>query len=157
MTPLATNRSDFILPRTLRRFSVHLLTCVFLLPVLAGGCVRRTLNIQSNPSGALVYLNGREAGRTPMTREFTWYGDYDVQLRKEGYETLKTHANIVAPIWQWVPFDLIFVILPIPMHDDRQLSYTLQPSTQPADPEGLIERARQLQGRLEGPTTSTSR
>jgi len=92
-----------------------------------------------------------------MTREFTWYGDYDVQVRKEGYETLKTHANIVAPIWQWVPFDLIFVLLPIPMHDDRHLSYTLQPSTRPADPEGLIERARQLQGRLEGPTTSTSR
>lgn len=131
-----------------------MLVCLSLSALACGGCVRRTLNIQSNPSGALVYLNGQEAGRTPMTRDFTWYGDYDVQLRKDGYETLKTHASLIAPIWQWVPFDLIFVILPIPMHDDRHLSYTLQPSTQPADPAGLIDRARQLQGRLEGPAES---
>jgi len=87
-----------------------------------------------------------------MTIDFTWYGDYDVQVRKGGYETLKTHEYLVAPIWQWVPFDLIFVVLPIPMHDDRQLIYTLAPSTQPSDEQGLIDRARQLQGQLEGPT-----
>jgi hypothetical protein len=138
----------------LNRSPFYKLAAILLPALLLAGCVRRTLSIQSNPSGALVHLNGREAGRTPMTIDFTWYGDYDVQVRKEGYETLKTHEYLVAPIWQWVPFDFIFVILPIPMHDDRHLTYTLAPSTQPSDPAGLLDRASQLQSHLEGPDQS---
>ena len=54
-------------------------------PPLAGGCgVERTLQIESNPPGALVHLNGEEVGRTPMRKAFVWYGTYDVQLRKDG-------------------------------------------------------------------------
>ena len=51
------------------------------------GCnrVERNLQVTSNPPGALVYLNGQEAGRTPMNKSFVWYGTYDVQVRKEGY------------------------------------------------------------------------
>jgi len=57
---------------------------LLVLPLAAGGCVHRTLEVESNPPGALVYLNGEEVGRTPMRKEFLWYGTYDVQLRKEG-------------------------------------------------------------------------
>src|SRR5437016_3013952 len=73
---------------------------------LIGGCVERTLTVQTNPPGALVYLNDQEFGRTPVTRDFLWYGNYDVEVRKEGYRTIKTHQWLVAPAYQWVPFDL---------------------------------------------------
>src|SRR5262245_38992736 len=56
--------------------------------VLLAGCVRRTMTIESDPPGALVYMNNQEVGRTPVTREFIWYGFYDVQLRRDGYKTL---------------------------------------------------------------------
>ena len=36
------------------------------LAILQGCGVQRTLQIESDPPGALVYLNGDEVGRTPM-------------------------------------------------------------------------------------------
>src|SRR3954452_23834175 len=76
------------------------------------GWVEQTMTIQSDPPGALVYLNDQELGRAPVTRDFKWYGDYDVQLRLEGYQTIKTHQPLVAPVWNWVPLDLISNLLP---------------------------------------------
>ena len=40
------------------------------------GCVRRTISISSEPAGALCWLNGREIGRTPLSVDFIYYGDY---------------------------------------------------------------------------------
>jgi hypothetical protein len=116
--------------------------------VFAPGCVRRSLTVTSDPPGALVYLNGQEFGRTPVTRDFTWYGDYDVALRKEGYETLKTSGKVIAPWWQWVPFDLTAEMLPL--HDRQKLSYKLKPTTEAAvEPQVLLSRAEQLRGELQ--------
>lgn len=115
-----------------------------------GGCVQRTLTIESSPPGALVYLNGLEVGRTPVTRDFTWYGTYDVQLRAEGHETLKTKGKVIAPWWQWVPFDLVAEVLPLRLRDEQHLRYTLRPTAETAaDPGVMLERARDLRGQLE--------
>ena len=51
----------------------------------AGGCIERILTIQTNPPGALVELNTQEMGRTPVSRDFTWYGAYDLTIRLENY------------------------------------------------------------------------
>jgi len=69
------------------------------------GCVRRTLTINSDPQGALVYLNDAEVGRTPVSVDFLWYGDYDVILRKEGYATLQTNERVNEPWYQVPPID----------------------------------------------------
>ena len=118
--------------------------------VLAAGCVQRTLTVKSEPPGALVYLNGAEVGRTPFTRDFVWYGTYDVQLRKEGYETLKTRGEVKPPWWQIVPLDLLAELLPTRPRDRQFLYYTLHPTTQTAaDPQVMISRASELKGKLE--------
>jgi len=118
-----------------------------LLALLFTGCVRRSLTVKSDPPGALVYLNGVEVGRTPMTRDFTWYGTYDVVLRKEGYETLKKRGKVIAPWWQWVPIDLFAEMLPLT--DKRELHYTLAPTTQEAiDPQVMLDRAEALRHEL---------
>jgi len=122
---------------------------VLLLPplLLLTGCVRRSLTVKSNPSGALVYLNGVEVGRTPMTRDFTWYGTYDVVLRKEGYETLKTRGKVIAPWWQWVPIDLVAELLPL--HDKRELAYTMKPYAEiTVDPQAMLSRAEHMETKL---------
>jgi hypothetical protein len=134
--------------------------CVALL-VLTSGCVQRRLTVKSDPPGALVSLNGDEIGRTPVTRDFTWYGTYDVELRHDGYETLKKKGRVIAPIWQWVPFDLLAELLPLT--DRHTLSYRMHPIDESRDnPEQMLDRAQHLQGMLEssGYTTvhpSTSR
>jgi hypothetical protein len=118
--------------------------------LLLAGCVEQTMDIQSDPPGALVSLNNQELGRTPLTRDFKWYGDYDVQVRLEGYETLKTHQKVIAPAWNWVPFDLFAQLLPMTFTDHRTLNYALKPLDPAKDePIGLLSRAEDLKSQLD--------
>jgi hypothetical protein len=115
-----------------------------------GGCVQRTLTVKSDPPEALLFLNGTEVGRTPFVHDFVWYGTYDVQLRHEGYETLKTRGKLIAPWWQWPPFDLVAELMPIRMKDHQSLSYTMQPLKEvQVDPDALLNRAEAMAPMLE--------
>jgi hypothetical protein len=138
-----------------------LLGCTVLVLYLAGGCVERTLSVQSNPPGALVYLNNEEVGRTPVQRDFLWYGDYEVTLRKDGYQTLKTSKAVIAPFYQWIPLDLISELLPIHFKDLHTLTYNLQAAPPDNGNEAaLLARAQELRGRLAStkrPTTHPSK
>jgi hypothetical protein len=123
------------------------LSCAILLLSAASGCVRRTLTVTTDPPGALVYLNGVEAGRTPLERDFVYYGTYDVAVRKEGYETLKTHGKVIAPWWQWIPFDFFAEFLPL--HDQQRLTFTLYPVGAGAvDPQKMLGRAEEYETQL---------
>jgi hypothetical protein len=134
--------------RTQRRIPWSLMSSACLL--LAPGCVEPTLSIDSNPPGALVYLNDQEVGRTPLERDFNWYGDYDIQIRQDGYQTLQTHQMLAAPAWNWVPFDLIAYLMPFTLKDHKTLHYTLQPVDPSKDqPAPLVARAESLKGQLE--------
>ena len=126
-----------------RRLAITL-PCLCLL--LGGGCVQRIMTVKSDPPGALVFMNGQEVGRTPLSQEFLWYGNYDVVLRLDGYETLKTNAAVPAPPWQYIPIDLITDMMPLT--DEHVLNYTLTP-TPPADPAELLSNAQQTRGMLE--------
>jgi hypothetical protein len=110
------------------------------------GCVQREMVVISDPPGAVVTLNDREMGRTPFKKQFLWYGNYDVVLRKDGYQTLKTTAEITAPIWQFVPFDLITDFLPL--RDEETISFKLKPDS-PTDPMLLLKRGQEMQRDLE--------
>lgn len=129
-------------------------SAVLCVALAMGGCVQRQLTVTTDPPGALVHLNGQEFGRTPVTRDFTWYGTYDVTLRREGYETRKTTGKVIAPWWQWVPFDLFAELLPL--KDRKQLHYTMQPAAEEAaDPQRMLDRAEALRGELQ--STSNTR
>ena len=108
----------------------------------------RTLRLESDPPGALVYLNGEEVARTPAEVPLDWYGKYDVAVRKEGYETLKTERWVVAPWWQWPPIDLAAELIPLPLRDRRELRFELQPAT--IRDEGLLDRAEAARNSVRG-------
>lgn len=115
----------------------------------------RQISVTSEPSGALVYLNDREAGRTPFTTDFTWYGDYDVVVRKDGYNTIVSKKKIAAPWWQFMPFDFFAEIAPWRPTDTHKLNFTMQ-ARGPDDPErDIIARGLALQAKLPAtqPTT----
>jgi hypothetical protein len=123
-----------------------------LLGLIAGGCARidRTITVTSNPVNALVFLNDQEIGRTPVTRTFKWYGTYDVEVRKDGYETLKTTAPVIAPWWQFLPFDFAAEFVPGTHEDHREFHYTLrEPIEREVDPAQLVRRGEELKARLE--------
>ena len=123
-----------------------------LIPLMlsTGGCVEQLLSLDSDPSGAVVTLNDQEVGRTPVTTNFKWYGYYDANVRKDGFQTLKVKAPVIAPWWQWVPFDLIAEILPVRLTDQQFLHFTLQPITARLnDPNRLLRQGERLRTELE--------
>lgn len=118
--------------------------------VILCGCIEREMTIHSEPEGALVYVSNEPVGRTPVTVPFIWYGDYDIMLRKDGYETLKTHAEINAPYHQYPPLDFFVEIAPWTVTDKRYLKFDMSEQQQVSDAE-LIERARGMRERNEQP------
>lgn len=103
------------------------------------GCVRRTLTITTEPSGALLWLNDEEIGRSPASVDFLWYGDYDVVARLDGHSTLVTNHPIKAPWYQLPGMDFFAEVLyPGWIHDQRQVHFELAP-------ESLPEQAQLLQ------------
>lgn len=117
--------------------------------VLLSGCVERRLTINTKPQGAMVVLNDEEIGQSPATVPFNWYGDYNVRISKEGYETLKTHRRLKSPWYDKFPWDFFAqVISPKKIRDSYEWTFELSPK-QPPDREQLIQRAQDLKERLE--------
>jgi hypothetical protein len=123
--------------------------------VLATGCVRRTITITSDPSGALCWLNGREVGRTPLEVDFLYYGEYDVVLQEDGFDPLLTSGKAEPPWWDNIPLDLAAEMTPGEREAKVAWHYTLPPRND--DPAALLDRARELRQQFstpEAPATS---
>jgi hypothetical protein len=67
--------------------------------------VRRRLTITSEPSGAVVYLNNKEIGKTPIATNFLYSGTYNIRCYKEGYETTEKSYTTGTPWYLWPGFD----------------------------------------------------
>ena len=112
------------------------------------GCIERTVSINTEPEGATVVLNDQEVGTSPVKGPFTWYGDYEIIIRKEGCETLRTHQKIATP-WYEVPGIDLFTecFMPFTVHDDRELeTFVLQPKQYPTK-EALLDDAAEMRER----------
>lgn len=119
--------------------------------LLAVGCIERTVTINTEPEGATVILNDQDVGRSPVKAPFTWYGDYDIIIRKEGYQTLRTHQRIATPWYQYPGIDLFTeCLMPFTVHDDRVLeTYVLAPA-EPPSKEALLEAAAEMKAQAAG-------
>ncbi len=114
------------------------------------GCLERTVKVTSEPPGAVVWMNNVEVGRTPLTTAFTFYGKYDVRLRREGYEPLVLGRRLRAPIYEYPPLDLVALAAPFKIRTRRDWHFELSPQGPvegPAEAE-LIARARAMQAEL---------
>lgn len=123
------------------------------------GCVERRISITSEPTGALVWVNDVEVGRTPTEANFKHYGKYDVRLELDGYDTLQTVGDASTPWWDFPGPDLIAEAVPgakstIKWH--FELSPTLSTTMSKEQFESsLIERAHALRDQL-GPAPADS-
>jgi len=106
------------------------------------------MRIDTRPSGALVIVNDEEVGVSPVKFSFLWYGDYDIVIRKSGYQTLRTHYRVDPPWYQWPPFDLIAeTLIPQTIKDEHVLpTFELVPAEAPAVAD-VVERAMELRVR----------
>jgi len=106
--------------------------CVFALVavayVSANGCVRRRMTINSNPAGAVVYVDDRDIGKTPVSTPFTYYGTREIQLVKDGYETLTVQQRFPPQWYQIPPLDFFSENLwPWELRDERIVNLEMAP------------------------------
>ncbi len=109
---------------------------------VAGGCVRRTVTITTEPPGALLWLNDREIGRTPVEVDFEFYGTYDVRLERPGYEPMMTSGQANAPLWDTVGLDFLAELAPLTLRAHVKWHYVMEPLDE--DRDALIDRATEL-------------
>ena len=127
---------------------MRLLHCILVIGAITAmsGCVRRTIEITSEPEGALVWLNDREVGRTPCSIEFTHYGRYDVRLRRDGFEPISGFGDADEPAWDFAGADLIAEIIPAKLTSRVKWHFTMIPTD--SDEAAVLERAKQMRIRI---------
>jgi PEGA domain-containing protein len=110
----------------------------------ADAAVRRRLNVNSNPPGALVYVDNQQIGTTPCSVDFVYYGTREIRLIKPGFETLTVNQPIPAPWYEYTPIDFVSEnLLATKIRDNRTVSYNLAPQLV-VPPNELLDRAGQL-------------
>ena len=94
----------------------------------AAGCIRRTLEVTSDPPGAQLIVNGQPAGVTPAKFAFRHHGTYRVELRKEGYRPVVDALYVEGRLYELPPAEPAAELLwPGVIRDGRSASYKLEP------------------------------
>jgi hypothetical protein len=112
----------------------------------SGGCVRRVVEITSEPSGALVWMNDREVGVTPCEVEILHYGEYDLRVNRDGWEPVVAGRSANPPIWDLPGPDLIAELLPFEVESRAVWHVVLEPENLDAD--AVMARAEAMRDRL---------
>jgi PEGA domain-containing protein len=135
-----------------RKHWLALTVALLVMPALAG-CVERRYTIRTDPPGAQVIVNGEEIGPSPVSRSFTFYGDRDITLINEGYQTQRLIQPIKPPWWDNLLTEFFTEnLIPITFRDERDYAYKLAPATNPPINE-LLDRSQTLRaiGQTEPP------
>ena len=128
----------------MRRYKGLLVLTVIVSGLFLTGCVERKLTINTEPQGAVVTLNDEEIGTSPVTVGFQWYGDYNVRVTKPGYETLKTHRELKAPLHDKFPLDFLAqCVNPKRIVNSYEWTFPLE-EKKPVDKDELIKEAQKL-------------
>lgn len=119
------------------------------------GCLERTIRVTSEPSGAMVKLNDVEIGPTPVEAEFRFFGTYDVQLRKDGYEPITSRRKAEAPVHEWIGIDLVAAVIPVNFETKIEWHFELEPTIESSMRSDefeaeLLRRAEQMRGEVAG-------
>ena len=120
-----------------------------LLLLLLPACAERRIRVTSEPTGARVWLNDEDIGRTPTEARFTFYGHYDLRLELPGHEPYHAEHTARAPFREYPGPDLVTTALPGDFHHTVPWHVVLTPSPETVlDPETvrleLIDRAGAL-------------
>ena len=135
-------------PETMR---IALTSGILATAVLLAGCVDRRIRVTSEPSGARVWVNDVDLGRTPAETSFTFYGHYELRLQLDGYEPVTETRQARAPIYEQPGLDLIAEALPVEFENTIEWHIDLEPAlgAVAASEEARVQLERDLVRRAE--------
>ena len=144
--------------KTIRYF--HFLA-IFAIISVSAGCVTRTITVKTNPDNALVYIDDKLAGESPVTIPFTYYGTRKIMIEKRDEDGRLTHERatvyekIKSPVYEVFPLDFFSEVLwPGKLKDDHVLNYDLvklEPLSRKEQQEKVIKNAEELRQRVYAP------
>lgn len=112
---------------------IYILIFVWLMFIAAQGCVTRTINIETSPSNASIYIDNKYVGESPVSIPFTHYGTRKITIEKRDenerlvYKRKIIFEEIKAPFYELFPIDIISeVVLPIKYEDNHYFNYQLE-------------------------------
>ena len=117
--------------------------------LVAAGCsTRRTLTIDSVPTGARVWVDGRLRGTTPVAIDFVHYATFAVRLEHEGYASLAQDVGVRSEIDGYPVVDLPFELL-VPSKRWTWSAHLvpLPSAPQPSEMDAALGRAHALRER----------
>jgi len=137
-------------PKVSRRAAAGLVLSLVCLG-LNTGCVVRRYTVRTNPPGAQVIVNDEEIGPSPVSKSYTYFGDREITLIKDGFETQTLIQPMPAPWWDNL-FTEFFAenVVPFTLRDEREFTYDLQPAQTPAAND-LLDRAELLRAESQAP------
>ncbi len=105
---------------------------VILACLASTGCVQRILQVESEPPGASVQINGEAAGKTPLEHPFDFYGEFEIVLRLDKHQSKRIIHETSAPWHAYFPVDLVveFLLPIIPIRDVHRVEATLEKTGQ---------------------------
>mgnify|MGYP001572276338 CR=1 FL=1 len=136
---------------------------VLLSALALAGCVDRTLVVETDPPGALVYLDeepvldvdGKPA-LSPVEIPFVHYGTREIVVRRDGYISEKRMVVISPPAYEVFPIDFFSELLvPYTFEDVHTVDFRLSPIPAPTPAERDALRARGEEFRRKYPTEPT--
>jgi len=142
-------------PRSLQTLGMsRALLLLIPLCVLGTGCAaKRTLTVESEPSGATLRIDDRVVGITPYTEEFFDYGTRRITLYKQGFKSSSQLVELDPPWYGRFPIDIFTEILfPWGWKDQHKRKVVLEPVPETVtapDLEAVLQKAESL--RLAGP------
>ena len=112
--------------------------------VLCSGCVYSQFTVTTTPPGAIVQVNGKTVGPTPVDVPFLYHGTYELTVFREGFQTMKIKQPVPAPWYEWGPLEFVSEhLIPWTILDKRQFHFDLLPLQVPS-PEVIQARAQVL-------------
>ena len=135
-----------------RALTLPVLCLVLLLSI---SCVERRLQIRTEPEGALIRVNGREIGRSPVDWRFQHYGTVRVEAEFDGYLPAQVEVRLKTPWYEYPVADLFSdVLVPTTIKDNHEVVITLEPRVETTKEEDLAtaaevgDRAASLRDRM---------
>lgn len=108
------------------------------------GCVQRRFIVRSQPEGAVVTIDRQHVGQTPLSVPYTYSGTREIQLEKDGYQTIKVQQRVKSTWYETFPISLVTEnFWPREIRDERVMDFQMEPKTQVQETL-LIDRANDL-------------
>ncbi len=144
--------------KTIRFFPFLVLVAIIF---VSSGCVTRTITVKTNPSNALVYIDDKLVGESPVTVPFTYYGTRKIMVEKRDDDEKLTHERTITfekiktPVYEIFPLDFVSeLIWPRELKNEHILTYDLvelEPLTTKERQKKVLTNADELGQRVNSP------